>query len=572
MRSLSAVVLILLVASLLAASCSKNREELPVAKVGDRVITLGTFEKVWAGMDPNYLPDDTGLEGRKEFLHTMINKDLMAIKAKELGYQKDPWVVQGMEAFKKVGLQAAYIKFRVADKINVTEKDLKAAYEKYQTTLQVKQILVDTKPMAEEAHALLKQGTDFETVCRQYSVDPDAPMGGRVVNAVWGTFEPDFQDILFGTPVGGFTPPVETRNGWVIIKVLESTQPKRKPYEQAKGDLERLLQRYQEIRLTNQMSDAVRAKHNFRWYEENIGIAFSALPEDIPLTSPPDRSTEVYPLLRFDERDLDKPLVSYDNKSITIRDFSDLYDRASFFTRPRKENRYGDIRKFVIDYVMNELVVIEMKESKIEEEPTVVAALDKKREQFMVDKLYQDLIDKQTVVGPEELEAYYNDNLERFRRQEERRFGMILTGSRESAQEAYAKVKKGEPFDTVAVRYSIPELSAGDRRGENFLTKGQNREIDDAGFALVGVGDVTEPFEISRGWVVLKLLERRPERIVAMADAADEISRAVRVLKNEERLNSLLEKWRSEIKIEIYEKNLQKADIKEKPKRPVTPS
>jgi parvulin-like peptidyl-prolyl isomerase len=455
----------------------------------------------------------------------------------------------------------------VADKINITEKDLKEAYEKYQTTLQVKQILVDRKPTAEEAYALLEQGTDFESVCRQYSVDPDAQMGGRLVNAVWGSFEPDFQDALFGTAVGSYSQPLETRNGWVIIKVVESNQPKRRPYEDVKEDLRKLLQRYQEIRLTNKMSDDVRAKHNFQWHEENIGIAFDALPPDIPLTSPPDRKAEVYPLLRFDERDLDKPLVSYDNKSITIRDFSDLYDRASFFTRPRVENRYGDVRKFLMDYVMNELVVIEMKESKIEEEPSVVLALDKKREQFMVDKLYQDLIDKQTVVDPAEIETYYNDNLERFRRQEERRFAMILTGDNRTALEAYQKVKRGEPFDTVAARYSIPELSVGERRGDTFLTKGQRADLDEAGFALSGVGDVSEPFETPRGWAVLKLVERRPERIVAMSDAIEEISRAIRVLKNEERLNSLLEKWRSEIKVEIYEKNLEKADIQPRPEK-----
>jgi parvulin-like peptidyl-prolyl isomerase len=565
--------LILLAPGLLLVSCSKNREDLPVAKVGDRVITLGTFEKAYLAVDPKFLSDDTGLEGRKEFLNTMVNKDIMALKAAELGYQKDPNVVQGMEAFKKFGLQAAYTKIKVGDKINVTEKDLKAAYDKFQTTLQVKQILTDTKPLAEEAYALLQKGTDFESVCRQYSVDPDAHMGGRVFNAVWGGFEPDFQDVLFNTPVGGITPPLVTRNGWVILKVIESNQPKRRPYEQVKEDLEKLVRRHQELRLMTKMSDDVRAKHNFQWYDENIGIAFDALPPDRPLTDPPDRTAEVYPLLRLGERDLDKPLVSYGNKTITIRDFSDLYDRASFFTRPRRENRYGDIRKFLLDYVMNELVVIEMKESKIEEHPMVVAAMDKKREQFMVDKLYQDLIDAQTLVGPDELQAYYNDNLERFRRSEERRFAMILTGDRERAEEARARVLRGESFDDVSIRYSIPELSPKDRQGENFLARGQQQELDAVGFALQGVGVVSEPFETSRGWAVLKLVERRPERIIAMEDAADEISRAVKVLKNEERLNSLLEKWRSEIKVEIYEKNLEKANIEERGKRkPVQPA
>ena len=565
MRSLSRVLLILLVPGLLSISCSKKREDLPVAKIGDRVITVDTFEKTYAAIDPKYLSEDKGIEGRKELLNTMINKDVMAIKADELGYDKDPFVVQSMEGFKKVGLQAAYLKLRVADKVQITEKDIKEGYEKYRTTLQVKKILVDTKKTADEVYALLKQGTDFETVCRQYSVDTDAAMGGRVVNAVWGQFEPVFQDALFSTPVGGFTQPLVVRSGYVITKVIESNQPKKKPYEETKDELEKLLRRLEEIRLENKLSDEIRAKHNFQWYEDNIGIVFDALPPDRVLTDPPDRATEVYPLLKLDEKDLDKPLVSYDNKSITVRDFSDLYDKSSFFTRPRREQRYGDIRNFLMNRVMNDLVVIEMKESRIEEEPTVIAAMDKKREQFMVDKLYQDLIDRQTEVAPEEITAYYNDNLEKFRRPEERRFGLILTGDRQSAIGAYERVKKGEPFDTVSAQQSVPNLAPEERNGDEFLSKGQKPEMDEVGFALQNVGDVSEPFETSRGWAVLKLKERRPERIVAMEDATSEISAAVKALKNEERLNSLLEKWRSEIKVEIYEDNLKKANLQERP-------
>ncbi|RPH52721.1 hypothetical protein EHM82_09135, partial [bacterium] len=453
MRGSKGVLAVLLLGLLLALSCSKNRDDLPVATVGDRTITLSTFEKTYFAVDPKFLPDDTGVEGLKEFLNTMINKDVMAIKADELGYEKDPFVVQGMEAFKKVSLPAAYIKIRVGDKVKVTEADLKKAYEKYQTNIQMKEILTDTKAQADEAYELLKQGADFESVVKQYSKDPDAASGGTILNGLWGTFEPEFQDALFNTPVGGFTPPLQTRYGWLIAKVLETNQPKRRPYEEAKPDLEKLVQRLEEIRHTNRVTDEVRARHKFQWYEDNISIAFDAIPPDRPLTSPPDRTSEVYPLLQFDQRDLDKPLVSYDNKSITVKDFSDLYDKSSFFTRPRKEFRHGDIKKFLMDIVMNELVVIELKESRIEEDPQVVLAMDKKREQFMVDKLYQDLVDRQTEVLPEEAGEYYNNNREMFRRAEERRFAMILTGSLETATEALKKVKSGVPFDSVSADY-----------------------------------------------------------------------------------------------------------------------
>ena len=514
-------VLVLVLLSLLAGSCSKSKDKILVAQVADRDITLDTFEKVYSKVDPKFLPEDKGIDGLKEFLNTMINKDIMAIKADELGYDKDPYVVQGMEAFKKVSLQAGYLKLRVADRIKVTEKDLKKAHEKYRTNLQIKQILVDTKEEGDEVYEMLKGGHDFESVCKQYSKGPEASVGGKEINALWGTFEPTFQDVLFDTPVGDVTPPLESRYGYFIVKVLNKNQPKKQPFEEARPDLELLVENQQQIRLMNEASEAIREKHGFQWYEGNLSTAFNALPPDRPLTSPPGRGTEIYPLLEFETRDLDKPLVSYDDKSITVRDFSDLYDGASFFNRPRREFRFGGIRNFLVSIVMNELVAIEMVESKIEEEPEIAYALQKKKEQFMVDKLFQDLVDKQTQVSEAELADYYADNLEQFRHPEERRLGVILTGDRERAVEARNRVMEGEPFEKMSTEYSLEELSRQERAGR-FLKKGQKPEYDEVGFSMENVGDVSEPFVTSQGWVVLKLYERRPARVLPLSEARNQ--------------------------------------------------
>jgi parvulin-like peptidyl-prolyl isomerase len=219
---------------------------------------------------------------------------------------------------------------------------------------------------------------------------------------------------------------------------------------------------------------------------------------------------------------------------------------------------------------MNELVEIEMKESNIEEEPEVADMLRRKREQFMVDKLFQDLVDKQTEVAPQELDAYYQDNLEQFRRPEQRRLGMILTNDRSTATEAYNKVKAGERFERVSAEVSVDDLTREQRSGTDFVSKGQNPDYDEVAFGIENVGDVTEPFQTSRGWMVLKLFERRPESILPMSEARDDISRALKQVKNEERLNSLLEKWRAEVEIKVHEKNLLKANIKDRPKKTVS--
>ena len=119
---------VLCIPMLFMLSCSKNRDEILVAKIKDRTISLSTYENTFVSVDPKFLPETQDLAGLTEFLETMIDRELMALKADELGYDKDEYVVEGMKAFKQVGLQAGYLKIKVADKLEPTEKELKEYY------------------------------------------------------------------------------------------------------------------------------------------------------------------------------------------------------------------------------------------------------------------------------------------------------------------------------------------------------------------------------------------------------------------------------------------------------------
>jgi parvulin-like peptidyl-prolyl isomerase len=567
MRITRGIAAVFLISLLVVAACSKDKKTIPVAKVGDRVISLDLFEKTFNSVDPKYRPESTELDGLKEFLKTMINREVLAEKADELGYDKDPYVVQAMEAFKKMSLQAGYLKFMVADKIKVTDKALREMYEKYGTTYEVKQILVDTKEEADEVYNLLKQGSDFESVCRQYSKGPDADEGGRVVSATYGMFRPEFNDELFNTPVGGITKPILSQYGYFVIKVVGVAPYTRKPFEEARSSIEQLYVAQQQMRLTDQLSEEMRKKANFQWYDDNIMTAFQLLPPDRPLDNPPDRNQEVYPILHIDPQDLEKPLVSYKNKVITMKDFSDRYDRTSFFERPRREFRLGGIKSFLIEVVMNELVGDAMASSDIENHPEVADLLKRKREQFMIEKLYQDLIEKETQVNNDEMQQYYNDNVEQFRRPEQRRFGYIVTGDKDTADEAYQALRAGQSWDRVHDRFNVKNEYNMDDPSERFVKKGEVAELDDHGFTLEKVGDYSEPYQTSNGWTLVKLLERQPERILSFQEAQPDVTRYLKSIKNEKKLNDLLDKWRSEISITVYDNNLKKAELQTEPKK-----
>ena len=552
---------LLLVMAVSLVSCT-SREDVVLAEFRDESITVAEFEKAYRTVQPRFLPKATGVEGYKEFLNTMLNKEIMAYKADELGYDRDPSIVEGMEAYKGMALQVAFLKFRIDDMNKVTEEQVREHYRNRGAKVSIKQILLDTPDEAEEVYQMLLDGADFESVCREHSKGPDADQGGRVLDVTYGNYAPQLQRKIFEQPIGGITEPIWTQHGFFVVKVVSRTERKKKePFEEIRETLKQEVLVQNEMLLQTVVNDEISEKANLMWYWDNLRIAFQALPTDRPLTNAPDRRDEVYPLLYFEQEDLDKPIASYKDKMVTIRDFSDYYDQTSFYTRPRQESRLGGIKLFLGHYIIKELMADAVARSDIENRPEVKAATKAKQEELMVSRLYEDMVNSQTVITNSMIANYYHDNREAFRVPEKRRFGVILTGDLESARAAYDQIKSGKRFHKVAMEYSIDEATLDNLAETDMLVEGRQPDLDEVGFSLARVGAVSKPFDTPKGWMILKLKEKTEATTIDMAQARDSIDRALRQEENEKRLNELLAKWREEVGLVIYEDNLSKIQV-----------
>jgi parvulin-like peptidyl-prolyl isomerase len=544
--------------------CSK-RENAKLAEFKDHAITVQEFEKAYTKVDVAYLPKATGEEGLKEFLTTMLNKEVMAAKADELGYDKDPSVAQAMESFRKMSLPIAYLKREVADNLTVTDEEVRRHYDNKGASVSLKQILTDTEEEATAAYDALQGGLDFESACRQYSKTEDAASGGIVLNATYGSLVPDIQQKMFATAVGEYTEPILTAYGWVIIKVVSRTEGRHpQPFETVKDQMRTEIKQSKEAVELNKFTDKLRDDYGVVWNYDNLMLVFNALPPDRPFEEAPARDQEVYPLLYFDAIDLDKPLVNYQGKSIAIKDFSDIYDQASFYERPRRDFRLGGIRGFLTPPIMNEISADVVRKSDIEKDPEVADVLRAKKEEFMINALYEDMVNQKTVVTQEQQQAYYNDNHEMFRTPEKRQFGVILAGDMETAQKARQELRSGKPLATVANAYSIDEETVANGGVTNFVTNGENAEIDAVGFGLKRVGDISEPFQTSRGWMVLRLVELQEAKFFSYDEALPGIEGRLKNEANDKKLKELLDKWKEEFGVVIHDDNLKKVHVTER--------
>jgi len=83
---------------------------------------------------------------------------------------------------------------------------------------------VSSFPDAEKILASLKNGADFASAARAYSIDPSASDGGDLGTLDLGSLRPEVQDALRRIKPGELTGIVKVANGYAILKMLSAKQ------------------------------------------------------------------------------------------------------------------------------------------------------------------------------------------------------------------------------------------------------------------------------------------------------------------------------------------------------------
>ena len=103
-----------------------------------------------------------------------------------------------------------------------------------------------------------------------------------------------------------------------------------------------------------------------------------------------------------------------------------------------------------------------------------------------------------------EVQDYYNAHKSEISSPEKREFSIILVSDKAKADQAVALARKGEDFAKLVKKFSEdPEaVRSGGRTG--LVPKGNFPDYDEIAFSLAA-GQVSDPFQVPRGWAVVKV-------------------------------------------------------------------
>ncbi|HSU18282.1 MAG TPA: peptidylprolyl isomerase [Acidobacteriaceae bacterium] len=275
-----------------------------IARVNDQIITRSEYERARQQlMDEAHqqnVPESQIDEKLHDLLRDMIDQQILLSKGKELGINGDAETMRqldelrkqnhldSMEALQKAAEQQGIsfedfkqqirnrvisnqvVQEEVGRHLNLTHAQEEAYYKEHGSEFTVpeqvhlSEILIPTPENATDAQiteaqqkadaveAKLKAGANFAETAKADSGGPTASAGGDLGDFKRGTLGDVLEKATFSLPTGGFTEPIRTRQGFVILRVDNHQQAGIPPLQ----DVERQVQ---EAIYFQQLQPALRA-------------------------------------------------------------------------------------------------------------------------------------------------------------------------------------------------------------------------------------------------------------------------------------------------------------------------
>jgi parvulin-like peptidyl-prolyl isomerase len=190
-----------------------------------------------------------------------VDRELLKLKAEYHGSSFSEALAEGQlseqelrERTRERLVMERYFVDEVFSRVAVTDAELeeyfRANAEQFAQPEQVRaaQIVVDSLEAARKVQNELRQGLDFDTAARRFSLSPDARVGGDLGYFKRGVMPEVFDRICFNLQPGKVSEIASSEYGFHLFKVLDKRPAAPRQLEQVRGEVEkRLLRSKQEI-------------------------------------------------------------------------------------------------------------------------------------------------------------------------------------------------------------------------------------------------------------------------------------------------------------------------------------
>jgi foldase protein PrsA len=195
--------------------------------------------------------------------------------------------------------------------------------------------------------------------------------------------------------------------------------------------------------------------------------------------------------------------------------------------------------------------------------------LFQQRVRQLQDKITAKVTKGKNNVTDAQIEAYYNSHKSQFATQERRNVRIVLTKTKDTAQQAKSALQSGQSWKSVAKKYSIDQASknkGGELQGG--VAKGQQEKALDTALFAADKGKITGPVKTQFGWYVFQVEKITPGKQQSLDESKANIKQQLVTQQQNGALKKFGDDYRKRYKAETdCRKGYQVDDCKNAPKK-----
>lgn len=498
-----------------------------------------------------------GLDAKKAYLDLMIDKKLMVLEGLERGLDKDEEVSIPLKWYEEKAVRQQLYREQVRGQVNITEAELREAFEKSNVTLRARHLVANTKEKAIELRNKLLAGATFEDLAKGIFKDPTlANNGGDLGYFTWGEMDEDFERATFALKVGEISEPVKTKWGYHIIKLEEKIKNailRESEFQRRKPSIQKIIRKRKEAHLADKFIKDFMNPKKVRVYGPSIVFLVEKSKEILgdnnsllPLNTPKLLDIEIGKIQQTIKDHQNEVVVEFEGGRWTIGDFLEKLKRVHPSARPIMTSK-SNIKDVVARMVRDEFLAQEGYRRGLQRSDYVKEEVRRWKEELVFSKLRKDLLDTVSVTL-QELQEYYEQNKPKYKEPPRVNIREIFVREKEEAQELLARIKQGDDFAKLAKNHSLRKWSAKNGGEFRFFGYGMHGEIGRKALTMK-VGQLAGPLEIEdkvygHGFSIFEVIAKKEERFKTFNESKEQVKRDL----VENKRDKVLKKFLAELK------------------------
>lgn len=211
---------------LLFTGCTPPPDEGVLAFVNGRQITQTEFDIRWGELAEATRARYQKEGGKRLFLDELITRELLMQEARKLGLDQNDAIRDRVQRYKEQLILDELLKDRIKAKVELTNEELDAFYEKHAhellTPLKVRvwQMLLPNVSAAKDLEHQVNQGGDFVKFAQRYSIDGKTKAkGGDLGPYHQGLVVPEVDAVIHTLKPDLISAPIKTEAGYYLVKI-----------------------------------------------------------------------------------------------------------------------------------------------------------------------------------------------------------------------------------------------------------------------------------------------------------------------------------------------------------------